>query len=51
MATLPPKYKALLLGISYSLHTEDSEPGSRPTPLESPLNDTEEMKAILIGGA
>lgn len=51
MATLPPNYKALLLGISYSLRPDDSEPGSRLTPLEGPLNDTREMKTILIGGA
>ena len=50
MATLLPNYKALLLGISYSLRPDDTEPGSRLTPLEGPLNDTREMKTILIGG-
>jgi hypothetical protein len=49
--TLPPNHKALLLGISYLLRPDDSEPGSRPSPLEGPLNDTKEMKTILIGGA
>lgn len=51
MATLLPNYKALLLGISYSLRPDDSDSGSRLTPLEGPLNDTREMKTILIGGA
>jgi hypothetical protein len=48
--TLPPNHKALLLGISYLLPPEDSESGSRPNPLEGPLNDTKEMKTMLIGG-
>ncbi|KAF8469276.1 caspase domain-containing protein [Russula ochroleuca] len=46
--TLPPNHKALLLGISYLLPPEDSESGSRPNPLEGPLNDTKEMKTMLI---
>lgn len=47
---LPPNHHALLLGISYLLPPEDSELGSRPHPLEGPLNDTREMKTMLIGG-
>jgi hypothetical protein len=46
---LPPNHKALLLGISYLLPPEGSDSGSRPNPLEGPLNDTREMKTMLIG--
>ena len=48
--TLPPKYKALLLCISYLFCPDGSDPGNRPTPLAGPLNDAKEMKTALIGG-
>lgn len=50
LGTLPPKYKALLLCISYSFYPDGSDPGNRPSPLAGPLNDAKEMKTALIGG-
>jgi hypothetical protein len=50
LGTLPPKYKALLLCISYLFCPDGSDPGNRPTPLVGPLNDAKEMKTALIGG-
>ena len=49
-STLPPKYKALLLCISYLFCPDGSDPGNRPSPLAGPLNDAKEMKTALIGG-
>jgi hypothetical protein len=47
--TLPPKCRALLLCISYSICPDGSDPGNRPSPLGGPLNDAKEVKATLIG--
>ena len=47
---LPPKYKALLLCISYLIYPDGSDPGNRPSPLAGPLNDAKVMKTALIGG-
>jgi hypothetical protein len=44
---VPPKYKALLIGINYTSLTGDNEQGRRP--LTGPVNDAKGMKKVLIG--
>ncbi|KAN0136659.1 Caspase domain containing protein [Lactarius tabidus] len=43
---VPPKYKALLIGINYTSPTGDNEQGRRP--LTGPVNDAKGMKKVLI---
>ena len=45
----PPNYKALLLGINYSSPLGYIESVDRPSPLLGPVNDTKEMKKMLMG--
>lgn len=44
---IPPKYKALLIGINYKSPTGDNEQGRRP--LTGPVSDAKGMKKVLIG--
>jgi len=50
-STLPPNHKVFLLYMSYLFPPDDSDPASRLSPLQGPMNDTKEMKIALIGGA
>ena len=50
-STLPPNHKVFLLYMSYLFPPDDSDPANRPRPLQGPLNDAEEMKTALTGGA
>jgi hypothetical protein len=50
-STLRPNYKVFLLYMSYEFPPEDSDPASRPSPLQGPMKDAKEMKFALIGGA
>jgi hypothetical protein len=45
---VPPKYKALLIGINYTSTTGNNEQGRRP--LTGPVNDAKGMKKVLNGG-
>ena len=45
--TIPPKYKALLIGINYTSPASDPEQGRRS--LTGPVNDAKGMKKVLIG--
>jgi uncharacterized caspase-like protein len=42
---VPPKYKALLIGINYTSTTGNNEQGRRP--LTGPVNDAKGMKKVL----
>ena len=44
---IPPKYKALLIGINYTSPASDPEQGRRS--LTGPVNDAKGMKKVLIG--